>query len=195
MILKLAKKRKTVRKFKQENVPVEKLLKCIEIAKEAPSGMNAQPWHFLIVSDPIVKANIRRMCEDGEKTFYERVKGELGEWLKDKGFTWKKPFLEEAQLLLLVFSYTKAPYSKESTWLAIGYLLLALEEEGLGTVTYTPSNPGEIAKLVGAPKEYRLETILPIGYPNDKKPKEPRKNLEEIVSMNKFENNIQPLFH
>lgn len=39
MILELAKKRKTVRKSKQENVPVEKLLKCIEIAKEVPSGM------------------------------------------------------------------------------------------------------------------------------------------------------------
>ena len=124
-----------------------------------------------------LKRNIRRICEDGEKTFYERVRGELGEWLKDKGFTWKKPFLEEAPLLLLVFSYTKAPYSKESTWLAIGYLLLALEEEGLGTVTYTPPNPGEIAKLVGHQKNISLRQFYPLAILTIKNPK----SLERIL--------------
>lgn len=49
MILNLAKRRKTVRKFKKEKPPIEKILKSIEAAKEAPSGMNAQPWHFIII--------------------------------------------------------------------------------------------------------------------------------------------------
>ncbi|ACS90115.1 MULTISPECIES: nitroreductase family protein [Thermococcus] len=189
MIQNLAKRRKTVRKFKKEKPPIEKILKIIEAAKEAPSGMNAQPWHFIIIETPERKREIRGLCEEGEKKFYEKMKGKLGKWLQDKGFTWKKPFLSDAPYLLLVFTDVRAPFAVQATWLAIGYLLLALEEEGLGTVTYTPPNPREIEELVNAPKHYKLQTILPVGYPNDEKPKYERKALEDVISFEKFEKN------
>ena len=101
--------------------------------------------------------------------------------------TWEKPFLTEAPYLVLVLSNVKAPFSKESAWLSIGYLLLALEEEGLATVTYMPPNFKAIAKLVNAPKDCRLEVILPVDYSNDDKPKYGRKRLEEVYSLDKFE--------
>lgn len=187
MILELAKRRKTVRKFKKENFPIERLLRAIETAKEAPSGMNAQPWRFLIIKSSKMKKKIREVCEEGERKFYEKTKGKLGEWLQEKGFTWEKPFLNEAPYLVLVFADVRAPFAVQSTWLAIGYLLLALEEEGLGTVTYTPSNPKEIEELVNAPKHYKLQAILPVGYSNDEKPKYERKALEDIINFEKFE--------
>ena len=186
MILNLAKRRKTVRKFKKEKPPIEKILKSIEAAKEAPSGMNAQPWHFIIIETSERKREIRGLCEEGEKKFYEKMKGKLGEWLQDKGFMWEKPFLSDAPYLLLVFTDVRAPFAVQSTWLTIGYLLLALEEEGLGTVTYTPPNLREIENLLGVPKYYRLQTILPIGYPNDEKSKYERKALEDVISFEKF---------
>lgn len=182
MILDLAKKRKTVRKFKREKPPIEKLLKCLAAAREAPSGMNAQPWRFVVVESRETRSQIREICESAEKSFHLSVRGELGSWLKEKGFTWEKPFLQEAPYLILVFARKDAPFSKESTWLAIGYLLLALEEEGLGTVTYTPPNPGDVARAIEAPSNYRLEVILPVGYPADERDKYERKPLEEIVS-------------
>ncbi|USS40172.1 nitroreductase family protein [Thermococcus aggregans] len=176
-------------KFKKERFPIEKLLRAIEAAKEAPSGMNAQPWHFLIVESDKMKGKIREVCEEGEKRFYEKMKGKLGEWLQEKGFTWEKPFLSEAPYLVLVFADVRAPFAVQSTWLAVGYLLLALEEEGLSTVTYTPPTPKEIEELVNAPKHYKLQTILPVGYPNDEKPKYERKSLEDVIVFEKFENN------
>ena len=187
MIVELAKKLKTVRKFKTGNPPLESVLKAIEVAKEAPSGMNAQPWHFLLIESSEKKRKIRRISEKDEIKFYEKMKGKLGEWLHEKGFTWEKPFLSDAPYLVLVFTDIRAPFAIQSTWLAIGYLLLALEEEGLGTVTYTPPNPREIEKLLNTPEHYRLQTILPIGYPNDDKPKYKRKSLEEVVTFEKFE--------
>ncbi len=185
-ILELAKRRKTVRKFSSEKPPIELILKAIEVAKEAPSGMNAQPWYFLVVSDPEIKEKIRNVCEEGERKFHANVCGELGNWLKEKGITWEKPFLTDAPYLLLVFGITKYPYWLQSTWIAVGYLLLAIEELGLGTVTYTPPNLRDVEKIVKAPNNFRLQTIMPIGYSADPKPKYERKKLEEVVGFEKF---------
>ena len=51
MIIELAKRRRTVREFRRDDFPVEKIVKAIEVAREAPSGINKQPWFFLIVGD------------------------------------------------------------------------------------------------------------------------------------------------
>ncbi|CAB49804.1 nitroreductase family protein [Pyrococcus abyssi] len=185
-VLELAKRRKTVRKFLPNKPPRELILKAIEAAKEAPSGMNAQPWKFIIIEDHELKRKIRELCEKEEERFYSTTRGKLMEWLKEKGFTPRKPFLSEAPYLILVFSNTKAPYWLQSTWIAVGYLLLALEELGLGSVTYTPPNPRPIEYLLNVPRDYKLQVILPTGYPDDPKPKYERKSLEEVVSFNGF---------
>jgi len=57
MLFELARKRKTVRKFTNDTVRLEDILYCINVAREAPSGMNAQPWRFVIVSDEEIKAS------------------------------------------------------------------------------------------------------------------------------------------
>lgn len=118
------------------------------------------------------------------------MKGELRKWLRARGFSWKKPFLEEASVLVLVLSETKAPYSIQSVWLAIGYVLLALEELGLGTVTYTPSTAKGVLDEVNIPDEFRLEAILPIGISADEKAKEPRLGLDEVTYMNSWGHSI-----
>ncbi len=189
-ILELARRRKTVRKFLSDPVSLRDVLLALEDACQAPSGANAQPWRFVIVTDPKKKKRIREECEKGEKEFYSKVRGKLRDWLLSKGFSWKKPFLEEAPILVLVFSEKKAPYSTHSVWLAIGYILLALEELGLGTVTYTPSNPKGLLDEVKAPKEYRLEAILPIGVSSDEKSKEPRLGVKEVSFLNYWENPV-----
>ena len=185
-LLELAKSRKTVRRFRAEAPPREDLLYAIEVAKEAPSGMNAQPWHFLVVDEPKLKEEIRAACEAAERVFYGRVSGKWRQWLSERNFSPEKPFLSGAPYLILVFAKATAPFWLQSSWLAVGYLLLALEERGLGTVTYTPPDPKAIAKLVGAPTDYKLQTILPVGYPDDPKPKYPRKGLREVTSFNRF---------
>ena len=190
MLFELARKRKTVRKFTNDTVRLEDILYCINVAREAPSGMNAQPWRFVIVSDEEIKAKIKEICEKGEREFYRKVGGELKKWLQEKNFSWRKDFLK-APFLLLVFSHIKAPYFIQSTWLAIGYILLALEEKGLSTVTYTPPNPGEVGKLIKAPSEYKLQVILPIGYSADDKEKEKRKDLHEIIYINEWKTQLQ----
>lgn len=186
-VAELAKRRKSVRKFKPDKFDMEVIIECIDVAKEAPSGSNAQPWHFVIVKDEEVKRKLREVCEKGEKKFYSHVRGELAEWLKSKGLNWEKPFLTEAPYIVGVFAKKKAPYSRESVWIAVAYFLLALEEKGLASLTYTPPNREEVAEVLRCPQEYRLEVLIPVGFSADSKEKEPRKSVEEITSVDYFD--------
>ncbi len=186
VIEKVAFKRRSVRKFRSTRFDVGILMECIDIAKEAPSGSNKQPWHFVIVTDESLKKALRETCEKGEKRFYSHVRGELAEWLKSRNLDWKKDFLTRAPYIIAVFGKKKAPYSRESVWIAVGYLLLALEERGIASLTYTPPNRDEVAGLFNAVDDFRLEVLIPVGYEEGYKIKEPRKKLDEILSFNHF---------
>jgi len=183
-VLDLAKGRKSTRRFSSTPVNLKDVFIALETACQAPSGANSQPWRFVIVTDSQIKRRIGEACEQSEKEFYSKVKGEMREWLLARDFSWEKPFLEEAPVLVLVLSEKKAPYSRESVWLAVGYILLALEELGLGTVTYTPSATKGVLEEVGVGKGFRLEAILPIGMSTDEKSKEPRLSLSRVAYLN-----------
>jgi nitroreductase len=183
-VVKLAARRKTARKFERTPINFEDIQYCIRAAIQAPSGANKQPWRFVVVDNEEAKAKVRTSCEEQEKRFHEEVEENLRGWFKSKGITWKKQFLTDAPMLLAVFSDRKMPYATESTWLAIGYILLALEERSLSTLTYTPSYPDNVRAAFAAPEEYRLETILPIGHSADTKPKEERQPPESFIHRN-----------
>jgi nitroreductase len=158
----------------------------MKTACQAPSGANSQPWRFLIIADKLKKKQIREACEQGEKEFYSQVNGEFKIWLHNRGLDWQKPFLEDAPLLVLIFSEKQAPYSIQSVWLATGYILLMIEELGLGTVTYTPSITEGVLDILDIPQNYSLEAILPIGYSAENKTKEPKKEYSEVTYINSW---------
>jgi nitroreductase len=180
----LATRRRTTRVFAKTHVELEDVLYSIEAAAQAPSGANRQPWRFVLVDDREMKGKIRAVCEGQEKRHHATVDANLKQWFVSKNITWEKPFLTDAPILLTVFSNQMMPYATESTWLAIGYIILALEERLLSTLTYTPSYPENVRSVFNAPKEYKLETILPIGHSADSKPKEPRRPFQSSIYRN-----------
>lgn len=186
-LLELARRRKSIRRFKAGvEIPLARVLEAIEVALEAPSGMNCQPWQFIVVSDRELKHRIRIACEEAEKKLHGNVRGEFKKWLEQRNITWEKPFLEDATYLIIVYADKHCPYTIQSTWLAIGYLLLALEENGLASLTYTPPDAEKVNSLLKVPKRYKLETIIPVGYPLEEKIKEPREPLINKVYLNKW---------
>ncbi len=189
-VYELAKRRATVREFSSDKVNIEDVIYAVNVAKEAPSGANKQPWRFLIVTDGKIKEEIRKHCEDAERRFHEKAPDWMKKWFQERGITWRKPFLTDAPVLLLVFSNKKEPYAIQSVWLAIGYLLLALEEKGLCTVTYTPSSIKWTHELLNVPENYVLQTILPIGKPKGTTSKQPRYKSEDILYLNRFGKSI-----
>jgi len=185
-LLALARARRSVRVYRSDPIDLKDLFYAIETALQAPSGANQQPWTYVIVVEPELKERIRKACENAEKKFYSKIRGGLKKWLREKGLSWSKPFLTQAPVLLAVFTELGKPYTVQSTWLAIGYLILALEERGLASLTYTPPNPDKIREMLGAPRNHVLQALIPVGYPADKKNKEPRKPLNQAVYLNKW---------
>jgi len=183
-VTELATRRKTARKFQRTSIDLKNVHYCVRAAAQAPSGANRQPWRFVLVDDEATKTRVRASCEEQEKRFHDKAETNLKDWFESKDITWQKQFLTDAPVLLAVFSNQKMPYATESTWLAVGYILLALEESSLSTLTYTPSYPENVRAMFGAPEEYRLETILPIGHSADTKPKEERRPFESLIHRN-----------
>jgi nitroreductase len=186
--------RRTVRRFSSEPVPWELLENAIATAGTAPSGAHQQPWTFVVVSDSGLKRRIRAAAEEEERISYEgRMSSEWLEALRPLGTDWRKPHLEEAPHLIVVFeqAYGLRPdgtklkhyYVRESVGIAVGLLLASLHQAGLATLTHTPSPMGFLRELLGRPRNERAYVVVPVGYPSEdaEVPELTRKPLDEIL--------------
>ena len=168
-------KRRTIRDFSDKPVPVDIITNAVKAASSAPSGANKHPWHFVIVKDLEIKKEIRIAAEKEEKAFYKHRATD--DWLKDLnqfGTDWHKPFLEIAPYLIIVFKKhydlegekkKKNYYVNESVGIAAGFLLIALHNAGLVTLTHTPSPMGFLEKILDRPKNEKAILLIPVGYP------------------------------
>ena len=192
--LEMIKSRRTVRDFSEKNIPIGVIENAVRTAASAPSGANKEPWHFVIVKDPALKKKIRVAAEKEEKEFYEHRAPDS--WLEDLNqfkTDWHKPFLEVAPALIVVFrqSYIdlgstrrKNYYVNESVGIASGFLLAALHNAGLVTLTHTPSPMGFLEKILKRPKNEKAFLLIPVGYPaeNAKVPDLIKKPYNEIAT-------------
>ena len=168
-------KRRSIRDFSSEEIPDMVIKNVLKTAMAAPSGANKQPWKFVVVKDENIKQKIRIAAEKEEKKFYEHRATE--EWLKDLnkfGTDWNKPFLENAPALIIVFrqSYDnsgdgkrKNYYVNESVGIACGFLLMALQNAGLVSLTHTPSPMGFLERILKRPKNEKAYLLIPVGFP------------------------------
>jgi nitroreductase len=186
-------RRRTVREFSDRPVPRVLIEDAVMTAASAPSGANQQPWTFVCISDPAIKARIRVAAEAEERAFYEgRAGDEWLEALKALGTDWRKPFLETAPWLIAIFGqrygigpggkHIKHYYVPESVGIAIGLLITALHNAGLATLTHTPSPMGFLNEICGRPAYEKAYVLLVAGYPaaDCKVPRIAKKKLEEV---------------
>ena len=187
--------RRTVRDFSDRPVPRDIIEMCVLAAGTAPNGAHRQPWHFVIVSAPEIKRAIRVAAEEEEREFYGgRAPEDWLEALAPLKTDDKKPFLESAPYLIVVFaeSYavedsgdkSKNYYVTESVGIATGMLITAIHRAGLVSLTHTPSPMGFLNELLGRPENERPFLILVVGYPapDARVPELRRKSLEEIAT-------------
>ncbi len=186
-------RRRSVRAFSDQPVPRELIEQLIMTASTAPSGAHKQPWTFCAVGDPDIKRQIR---EAAEKEEYENYHGRMTEeWLRDLaplGTDWRKPFLEIAPWLIVVFKKVyevvdgekrKNYYVNESVGLATGFLLAAIHNAGLVSLTHTPSPMNFLQKILDRPENERPFLLIPVGYPasDAQVPDLKRKGPDEVI--------------
>ena len=186
-------KRRSVRDFSDKEVPKEVIENIIKTAGSAPSGAHKQPWTFCVISNKELKSKIRKLAEEEE---YENYHGRMSDsWkadLKDFGTDHIKKFLEVAPYLIVVFkkvfdldeddNKSQNYYVNESVGIACGFLITAIHQAGLVTLTHTPSPMGFLQKALARPKNEKAFLLLPVGYPakDCKVPDLKRKDLNEI---------------
>jgi nitroreductase len=200
------KGRKSIRRFKQAQVPDEDIRRILDAGRLAPSANNTQPWSFLVIRDKAVLAGmaegvrqqIDRMIPHAED---ERQAQRLAAY-KGTYYT----FFEKAPVVIAVFIeghdagtnklLGRMGYSAEdimrlrpnpglqSVAAAIEHMLLAAHAFGYGSCWMTGPLVAQEAfeKLLGYGRDRFIAALLPLGVPDENPQARPRKPLEELMS-------------
>ncbi|MFA5238622.1 MAG: nitroreductase family protein [Phycisphaerae bacterium] len=176
----LANKRYSVRNYKTAPVPHEKVLRCIEAARLAPSACNSQPWKFVIVDAPELLKELTSAAFKGLLDF--------------NNFAFKAPVLvlivSQRQKLSAKFGsiVKKKNFQQMDIGIAAEHFCLQAAEEGLGTCMLGWFNEAKVKKTLSIPKLKRVELIITVGFSADEKPpSKKRKTIDEILTCNKYD--------
>ncbi len=169
--------RRSVRDFADTPVPMAVIEAAIRTAGRAPSGANQQPWHFAVIIDPARKRRLRQLAEREEHDFYHggRAPEQWLDALAPLGTNASKPFLEHAPVLIAIFAQRhgigpdgeqiKHYYVPESVGIATGFLIAALHQAGLATLTHTPAPMNFLNEICVRPAHEKPSILLVVGYP------------------------------
>jgi len=192
--LEALRRRRTIRAYSTEPVPLDVVENAVAAAATAPSGANQQPWTFVVVTEPELKRRIRAAAEEEERRSYGGRMPE--EWLRaiePFGTDERKPHLEDAPVVIAVFEQAygrsgsgekvKHYYVRESVGIAVGFLIAALNDAGLASLVHTPSPMGFLREILGRPENERAYVLLPVGYPAEEAtvPVIDKKPLDEVL--------------
>ena len=187
-------KRRTVREFSDKPVPKEIIENIIKTASTAPSGAHKQPWTFVAISNPEMKKKMREAAENVEEENYDnRMSERWKEDLAPLGTDDNKAHIEDAPWIIVAFrrsfefnedgSKHNNYYVNESVGLACGFLISAIHNAGLVTLTHTPSPMKFLEKLLNRGENEKAFILFPVGYAKDPVyvPDLERKKLEEVA--------------
>jgi len=167
----LIEHRFSVRRYKSDSVEKDKLIKVLEAGRMAPSAVNYQPWHFIVVEE---KEKLNRLYS-----------------------VYARSWIQQAPLIIVACadhsqSWKRSSDGKDSSdidvAIAIDHMTLMATEQGLGTCWVCNFNASECARILNLPSSVEPVALIPLGYPDATSPKKQRKNLKEIVHMNEFGN-------
>lgn len=162
-LYKLMESRRSTREFSNESFPKEKLERVLKAGLLSPSGADQKPFSYIVVDDIDLKKKIKKASESIDKKYYSKSPEWFKEWMRSKNISLDKDFLVDAPYLVVISGEIDKPYWLESTWLSIAYFILAAENEGLGTLTYTPAEMNFLIDLLDLPDGFQPLVILPIG--------------------------------
>lgn len=168
--------RRTVRDYSDRPVDRHVVEAALLTAGGAPSGANHQPWFFTVIESPEARRRIREAAEAEERTFYaSKAPQEWLDALAPLGTDPDKSFLEVAPVLIAVFGQKRGGprpgddkknyYVTESVGIATGFLIAALHQAGLATLTHTPAPMSFLNDICGRPESEKPFLLLVAGHP------------------------------
>mgnify|MGYP001288455732 FL=1 len=192
------KKRRSIRKFKPDPIPEEKIRLLLESARLAPSGTNTQPWRFIVIKDNDTKKKLQEAahnqrhigrapviivcCADLKafKEFPERVdelieSGALPERTREVFI----PYLSKGMDTVTKDALMVAAAANVA--IAVEHIVLQAVEIGLGTCWVRWYEDNKIKEILDIPKHVEVMALLPVGVPDEEPSQRPRQELNKIV--------------
>lgn len=177
--LNLVSRRQSVRNYSSQKVEDEKINRCIEAVRLAPSACNAQPWKFIIIDDPELKLKVAAASESkvlGFNKFTQDCPVIIAVVRESPNITSKLGMIIKGK-----------PYPIMDIGIAVSHFCLQATAEGLGTCIIGWFNEKRIKKLLGIPKFKRLDLLISVGYAADEKIiMKQRKSTEQMCVRNVY---------
>jgi len=174
--LELCEKRYSCRKYLEKEVEREKIDRCLEASRLAPSAVNAQPWSFIVIDEPKLRESIAKETYDKLASFNKfslaapvlvaivnenpAVTGFLGRFVQGRDF------------------------SLVDNGIVASHFCLKATEEGLGTCILGYFNEKNVKDILKIPRNKSVSLIIAVGYPADTPKKKIRKPIEKIRKYN-----------
>ena len=164
-VLEAVKTRRSIRKYRPEPIPDDKLEMIFEAARQAPSAGNRQPWHFIVVRDVNRKKALARDANN-------------------------QSFLSEAAAIVAAVGdpEVSARWHEKDTMIALEHIVLAATALGYGTCWIGAFDEDAVKRLLKVPVKMRVVALLPIGVPDEAPAPRPRKELPEIFFDEEWQN-------
>ncbi len=189
----VVKHRRSVRKFKSDDVDEKTVKRILEAGMWAPSAGNLQPWRFVVVRDRRLKEQLAKIHTEYSHRAWSEFKPEVAKDLATRGAGWRKEYLVDVPVWIIAcYRLTVQKGFDEvafaSTWCAIENMLLAATTEGLGCCPYTLAGGEEqtMREVLPIPKDHRIAAIIHIGYTDVRLKAPKRREFKTIVGYNRF---------
>jgi nitroreductase len=207
-VIETIKKRRSIRRFRGDDVSDDLLEKIVDAARWAPSGDNQQPWLFAIVKDVALKEQMQSfLCakalryiesDDGRKELEGIGPDVHRRWVEAVESRRYQEHLRKAPVLIATFGDVKSPFYVHDCCAATENLILAAEALGLGSC-WTDHGIGDeslelqMRDLLKVPNNYRIVSLVAIGFPDETPKPKPRKDIAETVFLNQYGRNSELL--
>lgn len=180
-LMDLIRHRHSIRHYLDKPVEREKIRQCLEAARLAPSASNSQPWHFVVVDEPVLKG---KLCHEAFSGVFSSMK-----------------FPREAPVIVAAIADPPGPgirlgnlvlrtnFGLIDMGIAVEHFILQADELGLGTCWMGLFDEKKVKKALGIPWDRKVVALLTLGYFDEAlaKREHRRRELAEMSSFNAWE--------
>jgi len=155
------KARRSIRGYRDEEIPQPKIDRLLEAARLAPSGSNLQNWKFIVVKDKNIKKRLVQACNN-------------------------QSFVGEASLVIAGVVDPSKKWHQVDLAIAFEHIVLEAQELGLGTCWIGAFQEEKVKDILKVPEDKKVVALLTIGVPSETPPPKPRKPLGDIVCYDEY---------
>ena len=163
-IVELLLSRRSIRKFRKDQIPQDELQKILEAGRHSPSASNMQPWRFVVLTDPKIKEQLSHRQWSG--------------------------FIKDTAVTIVGCAYEGSEYARKwsrvDTSIALENMVIAAWGFGIGSCWVGDFDEDEVRSILNVPNDWKILALISFGYPDETPEAPPKKPLSEIVSYNKF---------